>query len=54
MYESLLELVLGVLVDVLLIVCHNGLGDGLADGVDLRCMTAPGDAHADVHTGELI
>ena len=46
--ESLLELVLGVLVDELLVVCDDGLSDGLADGVDLRGVTTTGDADADV------
>lgn len=49
--ESLLELVLGVLVDVLLVVGDDGLGDGLADGVDLRGVTTTGDADADVDIG---
>jgi hypothetical protein len=44
----LLELVLGVLVDVFLVVGNDGFGNGLADGVDLRRVTAAGDAHADV------
>ena len=46
--EGLLELVLGVLVDKLLVVGDDGLGDGLADGVDLRGVTTTGDADADV------
>lgn len=46
--EGLLELVLGVLVDELLVVGDDGLGDGLADGVDLRGVTTTGDADADV------
>jgi hypothetical protein len=49
--EGLLELVLGVLVDVLLVVGDDGLGDGLTDGVDLRSVTSAGDAHADVDVG---
>ena len=49
--EGLLELVLGVLVDVLLVVGDDGLGDGLADGVDLRGVTTTGDADADVDVG---
>lgn len=52
--EGLLELVLGVLVDVLLVVGDNGLGDGLTDGVDLGGVTTTGDADADVDTGELV
>lgn len=46
--EGLLELVLGVLVHVLLVVGDDGLGNGLADGVDLRGVTTTGDADADV------
>lgn len=52
--KSLLELVLGVLVNVLLVVGDDRLGDGLADGVDLRGVTTTGDANADVDTGELV
>src|SRR6478735_7614417 len=33
--ESLLEEVLGVLIDKLLVVGDQGLGDGLSDGIDL-------------------
>ena len=54
LHQSLLELVLGVLVNVLLVVGDDGLGDGLADGVDLRGVTTTGDADADVDTGELV
>lgn len=52
--ESLLEEVLGVLVDELLVVGDEGLGDGLSDGVDLRGVTTTGDADADVDVGELV
>ena len=52
--KSLLELVLGVLVDVLLVVGDDRLGDGLADGVDLRGVTTTGDADTDVDTGEFV
>jgi len=43
-----------VLVNVLLVVGDDGLGDGLADGVDLRDVTTTGNADADVDTGELV
>ena len=43
-----------MLVDVLLVVGDDGLGDGLADGVDLRGVTTTGDADTDVDTGELV
>lgn len=52
--EGLLEQVLGVLVDVLLVVGDEGLGDGLADGVDLRGVAAAGNANADVEVGKLV
>lgn len=52
--ESLLELVLGVLVNELLVVGDDGLGDGLADGVDLGDVTTTGDADTDIDTGELV
>ena len=35
LHQGLLQLVLGVLVDILLVVGHDGLGYGLSDGVDL-------------------
>lgn len=43
-----------MLVNVLLVVGDNRLGDGLADGVDLRGVTTTGDTDADVDTGELV
>lgn len=52
--ESLLELVLGVLVDVLLVVGDDGLGDSLTDGVNLGSVTTTGDTDTDVDTGELV
>lgn len=52
--ESLLQLVLRVLIDVLLVVGDDRLGNGLADGVDLRDVTTAADANADVDTGELV
>lgn len=52
--EGLLELVLRVLVNELLVVGDNRLGDGLADGVDLGNVTTTGDADTDVDTGELV
>jgi hypothetical protein len=52
--ESLLELVLGVLIDELLVVGDDGLGDGLANGIDLGNVTTTGDADTDVDTGELV
>lgn len=52
--KGLLQLVLGVLIDVLLVVGDDGLGDGLADGVDLGGVTTTGDTDTDVDTGELV
>lgn len=51
LHERLLQLVLGILVDVFLVVCHDGLCDGLADGVDLRGVAATGDTDTDVNAG---
>lgn len=52
--EELLDVVLAVLIDELLVVGDNGLGDGLTDGVDLRSVSTTGDADTDVDTGELL
>lgn len=52
--EGLLELVLGMLVDVLLVVGDDGFGNGLADGVDLRGVTTTRDADANVDIGKLV
>lgn len=52
--KGLLKQVLGVLVDELLVVGDEGLGDGLTDGVDLRSVTTTGDADTDVDVGELV
>ena len=43
-----------MLIDVLLVVGDDGLGDGLTDGVDLRSVTTTSDADTDVDTGELV
>lgn len=43
-----------MLVDEFLVVRNDALGDGLADGVDLRGVAAAGDAHADVDCGEFV
>lgn len=52
--ESLLQLVLGVLVDVLLVVGDERLGDGLADGVDLRSVPTTRDTDTDINAGKLV
>jgi len=43
-----------VLVDELLVVGDDGLGDRLSDGVDLRGVSTTGDPDADVDLGELV
>lgn len=43
-----------MLVNILLVVGDDGLGDSLTDGVDLGSVTTTGDTDADVDTGELV
>jgi len=43
-----------VLIDELLVVGDNGLGDGLTDGVDLRCVSTTSHSDADIDVGELL
>ena len=43
-----------MLIDVLLVVGNDGLGDSLTDGVDLRCVTTTRDANADIDVCELV
>jgi len=43
-----------VLIDELLVVGDNGLGDGLTDGVNLRCVSTTSDSDADIDVGELL
>lgn len=43
-----------MLVDVLLVVGDQGLGDGLADGVDLGGVATTSDTDTDVDVGELV
>lgn len=50
----MLDLVLAVLIDELLVVCNERLGDGLTDGVDLRCVSTSGNADADIDVLELV
>lgn len=52
--EDLLELVLGSLVNVLLVVSNQTLGNGLSDGVNLRNVTTTGDLDSDVDVLELV
>jgi hypothetical protein len=50
--EDVLDLLLGGLDDVILVVCDEPLGDGLADGEDLRRLPAAADADPHVHVLE--
>jgi hypothetical protein len=43
-----------VLIDELLVVCDDGLCDGLSDGIDLGGVTTARDADTDVDVGELV
>jgi uncharacterized alkaline shock family protein YloU len=52
--ESLLQEVLGVLIDELLVVGDESLGNGLSDSVNLRNMTTAIYAHTNVYIGELV
>lgn len=52
--ESLLQLVLGVLINELLVVGDEGLGNSLSDGVNLGNVSTTGDSDSDVELSELI
>jgi hypothetical protein len=52
--KGVLDLLLGGLVDVLLEVRDDGLGESLTEGVDLRGLTTALDAEPDVDTSETI
>jgi len=54
LHQGALQLVLAVLIDVLLVVGDDALGNGLSDGVDLRGVTTTGDSDSDVDAGELV
>lgn len=54
MDKGLLEGVLGVLIDELLVIGDDRLGDGLTDGVDLGCVSTTGNSDSDVDIGELV
>lgn len=43
-----------MLIDELLVVGDDGLGNSLTDGVDLGSVTSSGDADTDVDVGELV
>jgi len=52
--ENVLDLLLGLLIDVLLVVSDERLGDALPDGVDLRGMTSTLDANPHVDAIEAV
>lgn len=52
--EDVLYLLLGLFVDVLLVVGDEGLGDALADGVDLGGVASAADADPHVDSGEAV
>jgi len=52
--EDVLDLLLGLLVDVLLVEGDEGLGDALPDGVDLGGVPAAAHADAHVSSGESV
>lgn len=54
LHQSLLQLILRMLIDVFLVVCHYRLGDCLTDSIDLRCVTAARDAYPNVNIGEFV
>ena len=43
-----------MLIDELLVVCNDGLADGLTDGVDLGSVSTTGNANSDVDICELL
>ena len=51
-HEQILDFLLGGLVDELLVVSDDTLGDGLSDGVDLRSVTSSLNSNSDVDLGE--
>lgn len=52
--EDILDLLLALLVDVLLVVCNEGLGYALADGVDLGSVAPTLDTDPHIDTGETV
>jgi len=47
-HEDVLDLTLGGLIHIFLVPCHQRLGDGLADSIDLGSVTTTLDTDADV------
>ena len=54
LHQSLLQLILRMLVNVFLVVCHYRLSDCLTDSIDLRCVAAARNADPNVDIGEFI
>ena len=54
MYQGLLQRILRVLINELLVVGDNRLGDRLSDGVDLRGVTSTADSDANIDLGEFV
>jgi hypothetical protein len=54
LHKGLLEQVFAVLINELLVVGDQGLGNGLSDGVDLGSVTTTGDTYSDIDIGELV
>merc|ERR1719205_477431 len=52
LHKNVLDLLLGLLINVLLVVCNQGLGQGLPDGIHLAGVSATLDADPDVNIGE--
>ena len=53
-HEGVSDLLLGGLIDELLVVSQQTLGDGLSDGVDLRGVTTASDSNSHVNLGEVL
>jgi hypothetical protein len=47
-------LIFAVLIDEFLVVCNDRFGDGLTDGVNLRCVSTTSNPDADIYTGEFV
>lgn len=52
--QGVSDLLLGGLIDELLVVGQQTLGDRLTDGVDLRCVTTTSDPDSHVNLGEVL
>jgi len=52
--KGLLQCVFAVLIDELLVICNDRLGDSLTDGVNLRCVSTTSNPDADVDACEFV